>query len=1019
MKSKFKILRSIPFVIVIAILSTIIIYTTFNTSKNNIDAVNGRLDLNNWDFQEQGILSLKGDWEFYYNQLLSPEDFKSDAVNNPKLTGYIKVPSSWNGVVGNQKLEGKGSGTYRLIIKLKPYQQLFGIRISNAKMASKLFINGNLYGQSGKVGYTYEDYQAENLQYLGYFKNNSDKLEIIIQVSNYDFQLGGISRDVHLGLQEDIRLLDILLNMLELSAVVIVLLLSVQYLSIYYIRREDKSFLYASIYFVLLATMIATNGEKVLFEVFSSIPFEITRKIQGYSSNLGIIPLAYFFRNIKKELVSDKFIKLIYIIFIPYGIMITFCRYYLYMYLQSTMFFILSIFMIKILINLVKIYRNPNEHKIDKTEFKILIGVLSSIIIFFSTNVLYGFNIINTDAISMLTFLGFVIGMFVFMAYRFSIAYIKIEKISNELIKVDKLKDEFLVRTSHELKTPLHGIINISESLAERQLDNLANNKDLLLIKNIGVRMSSLIDDILDLTRIKSDDLLVEITYLNLKSCVSIAVDVFNHIIRGKNIIFINEVEENCTVLADERRLRQILYNLINNAIRYTDQGYIKISSKKSNGNIYVYVEDSGSGIQKDRQSKIFQDYEKFNSVGMGLGLFITSELLKKMDGYIYLDWSEEGKGSRFIFSLPTTENSNYYIDKQDEIDLKYSVSKNEDKLEYYNGFDSSTILIVDDEIPNIYVALNILCNEGYNLLSALSGEEALNKIEENRKIDLIILDIMMPKISGIEVCRKIREKYSLIDLPILICTARNSKEDFLIGFEAGANDFITKPFDAKEIKARVRTLITMKDAVKDALKSELAFLQSQIKPHFLYNAINTIIFFCYTDGEKAANLLTDFSKYLRLSFDVDKSEEVTIKRELELTEAYVSIEKARFGDKIKVEYNIEDHLLNAKIPVLTIQPLVENAIRHGLCKKEADGTVIITIKEDKEEIFIQIKDTGVGMSKEVLDNLKNTNNKKNGVGFSNVNKRISKLEGKELIIESIEGLGTSIIIRLHNSIKG
>jgi len=182
-----------------------------------------------------------------------------------------------------------------------------------------------------------------------------------------------------------------------------------------------------------------------------------------------------------------------------------------------------------------------------------------------------------------------------------------------------------------------------------------------------------------------------------------------------------------------------------------------------------------------------------------------------------------------------------------------------------------NTILIVDDEIFNIQAALNILNREEYNILIAMSGEEALRKIQEN-EIDLVLLDVMMPKISGIDICRRIREKYSVIELPILISIVGNSNSSLFLGLEAGANDFIAKPFEGKEVSSRVRTLIKLKKSMEDAIKNELAFLQAQIKPHFLYNAISTIIYFCHTDGKKAAELLTDFSKYLRLTFDIDNN---------------------------------------------------------------------------------------------------------------------------------------------------
>lgn len=204
----------------------------------------------------------------------------------------------------------------------------------------------------------------------------------------------------------------------------------------------------------------------------------------------------------------------------------------------------------------------------------------------------------------------------------------------------------------------------------------------------------------------------------------------------------------------------------------------------------------------------------------------------------------------------------------------------------------------------------------------------------------------------------------------------------------------------------------------EEADKNELAFLQAQIKPHFLYNAINTMVSFCYTDSERAASLLVDFSKYLRLVFDVDhKSMMISLEREIELIKAYVVIEKARFGEQINVEYTIEPELLCMEIPSFCIQPLVENAIKHGLCKKDAGGTVLISAQKSEGAIVIKISDTGIGMGAEQLNKLRNIESSNEGVGFFNVSRRVKRWKDAQLDIQSTEGKGTTVTITLSDTI--
>lgn len=242
-----------------------------------------------------------------------------------------------------------------------------------------------------------------------------------------------------------------------------------------------------------------------------------------------------------------------------------------------------------------------------------------------------------------------------------------------------------------------------------------------------------------------------------------------------------------------------------------------------------------------------------------------------------------------------------------------------------------ATILLVDDEPTNQYVMMRLLATEPYQIVAVSDGHEALEALEKQRHWDMVILDVMLPKMSGYEVCQRLREKYSASELPVLMVTARGQKEDLLAGFAAGANDYITKPVEALELRARVKTLLQMKRSVSDSIEAEMAFLRSQIKPHFLFNALTAILTVSQDDMKKAQDLLLDFSTYLRHSFDFEQHENlIPIQRELELVEAYLRIEQIRFGERLDIIYKVEDDLLG-NIPPMTIQPIVENAIRHGV----------------------------------------------------------------------------------------
>lgn len=321
-------------------------------------------------------------------------------------------------------------------------------------------------------------------------------------------------------------------------------------------------------------------------------------------------------------------------------------------------------------------------------------------------------------------------------------------------------------------------------------------------------------------------------------------------------------------------------------------------------------------------------------------------------------------------------------------------------------------ILAVDDEATNLRILKSLLEGNGYEVLTASSGLDALEIIKNQHDIDLVLMDVMMPKMSGLEACRKIREDYSLYDLPVLILTFRNIPEDIAAGFDAGANDFVVKPFVSQEICARVATLLHMKKLVQDALNNEMAFLQAQIKPHFLYNALSTIMSFCYTDGERAGDLLANLSEYLQKSFNINNTTEtVSLENELELTKAYVEIEKARFGERLTVEYNVDESLMEQRILPLTIQPLVENAIGHGLMTRKQGGIVRITVRKELDNMGIYVEDNGTGIPdiEAVLKKRELPIRPKGGVGLSNIKRRLMKYYGTELLIDSKENEGTKV----------
>jgi sensor histidine kinase YesM len=241
-----------------------------------------------------------------------------------------------------------------------------------------------------------------------------------------------------------------------------------------------------------------------------------------------------------------------------------------------------------------------------------------------------------------------------------------------------------------------------------------------------------------------------------------------------------------------------------------------------------------------------------------------------------------------------------------------------------------------------------------------------------------------------------------------------------MYGFEAGANDFLTKPFHPHELRARARTLLEMKRSAEDAVRSEMAFLQAQIKPHFLYNALNTIVSFSLDEPQTAHDLLLDLGRYLRGSFDFKNRQRlVPLRKELELTEAYLAIERARFGSRLRVRYEVESGVI-CQLPPTTLQPLVENAVRHGVTRKEEGGTVTVAVRTEGTEVAISVEDDGAGMSEEARTKLAGgiEGEGGGGVGLRNIHQRLLRLYGRGLEIKSEAGSGTKVTFRIPFALR-
>lgn len=399
--------------------------------------------------------------------------------------------------------------------------------------------------------------------------------------------------------------------------------------------------------------------------------------------------------------------------------------------------------------------------------------------------------------------------------------------LNRELKALNEIKDAFLANTSHELRTPLNGIIGLAEALQERLRDQdeyISNH--LHLISTSGKRLANLINDILDYSKLAKRNLDLHRKPVNLRHTVENVFSLLSPLTltTKESIKLLHEIDETQSVYADENRLQQILINLVGNGIKYTQSGHVLVRVSNRDHRATISVEDTGVGIDKSKYQEIFEAFNQLKNAhsleitGTGLGLAITKQLIELHDGEIWLDETYR-EGARFCFTLPLCDKQSDVVGQQATQPVQHcSPDKERPPTELNRPRNSSehTVLIVDDDPVNRLVMTEMLATHEYRVLEAGGGIEALETLQKHPEINLIIMDIMMPHISGLETCARIRDTYALYEIPIIFLTAnRDTGEDLQRCFDVGGNDYITKPVNKHDLLPRVANHLRIQRTIR------------------------------------------------------------------------------------------------------------------------------------------------------------------------------------------------------------
>ena len=390
------------------------------------------------------------------------------------------------------------------------------------------------------------------------------------------------------------------------------------------------------------------------------------------------------------------------------------------------------------------------------------------------------------------------------------------ELLLQQMQETEHFKNQFLANTSHELRTPLHGIMGLAENLLTeaRQRGMQQMSETLHLMIQSGRRLNLLISNLLDLTALREHRLNVNPELCYLQPIVRSAVDLINVQFSAKNIRIENQVSEFVLpVHGDPSRIEQVLLNLLYNACKFTSEGRVQIRSATDDENLRTEIHDSGPGVRDGDHQLIFEAFEQESPTmteGLGLGLSISKEIIEEHGGQIGVEQSPLG-GACFWFSLPLAQPAQIPLTENENNETGY-------KNVFFQGETSAdtkqcegtSILIVDDDPVNLHILTGMLSETDWSFTCCSSGREALELISQNASFSLVLLDLMMDGMDGIELCTILRQRFTKADLPILFLTALSRAEELTQAFEAGANDYLTKPIQKAELKARISSQLEL-----------------------------------------------------------------------------------------------------------------------------------------------------------------------------------------------------------------
>lgn len=615
-------------------------------------ATKGVLDLRTWNWATNKITDLNGDWEFYWQALYNPSTIDSEKTKPPV---YINVPGFWNKFIPVKGLfdPGFGYATYRLKILCPPSNEKLALKFLTVSSAYKLFVNGKQIFEMGNVGTTKDAARPAFIPVIIPVEPENNELSIVIQVSNFTYDEGGLWDFIKLGTQEQVNILRIKSISLDFFISGSFFLMGTFYFVIYFFYRRRLSPLYFSIFCFLLAIRPLITDEMAINYV-ANWSWQFIKHIEFLSFYLAVPVLSLFSYELFPKEFSKKILTYILIISLPFVLMTVFTSPFIFRYSLRPFQFVMLLTACYGLIVYIKAVRHKRPGSIYFLIGFILLFItiindlLYTSLIIESVHLIYAglFILIISQAIALSK-------QFFWTFARLEIVNKKLEQINDELnnknnaindandqlTRLNAELDSLVYRTSHDLRSPVTSILTLVEIIKEEK-DEAKRIEYLDMQTKTLFRLDSLIGDTLDFTKNKR----IELNYesVHFQELIESALQDHSYSENSENIKRIVEIQQQGAFITDKTRLKIVINNLISNALKYHNKNqsnpYLKITVKSNAMQAELLVEDNGQGIDEKHLDHIFTMFYRANktTTGSGIGLYIVKEAIKIRWNYKY-----------------------------------------------------------------------------------------------------------------------------------------------------------------------------------------------------------------------------------------------------------------------------------------------------------------------------------------------------------------------------------------------